>query len=199
MRLKALAVLLIIGSAGACADRRARSETAASDSARTDTARTDTARADAGSAVATDDCVRGEPEAALEGSRVTSRFQRTGRLAATEDAQLDDTTSLRIMHGGCAHYVESYTFVVRGAVRDTTDTDYWLSRAVVYLRALGVVERRASQIDQMVTALETAAAKADPYAYGEPLSVPEFTTISCTVRRGAPGSVVVEIVYDVAL
>ena len=164
-------------------------------------ARLDTARTDSASTSSTDDCVRGEPEPVLLSatSRPTPRFERTGQLEAKEDAQLDDTTSLAIMHGGCAHYVESYTFTIRGVARDTTDSDYWLHRAAQYLRGLDVGERRRSQIDDMIKALETAAVKEERYAYGEPIAVPEFTTVTCLVRTTAPDTVVVEVIYDVAL
>ena len=165
------------------------------------TAPVDTARADTASTSSTDDCVRGEPEPVLlsAASRPAPRFERTGKLEAKEEAQLDDTTSLAIMHGGCAHYVESYAFTIRGVARDTTDSDYWLGRAAAFLRALDVGERRRSQIDDMIKALETAAAKDERYAYGEPIAVPEFTTITCTVRTTAPDTVVVDVTYDVAL
>lgn len=167
----------------------------------TRSARLDTARTDTASTSSTDDCVRGEPEPVLLSapSRPIPRFERTGKLEAREDTQIDDTTSLTILHGGCAHYVENYTFTIRGAARDTTDADYWLERAVAYLRALDVGERRRSQIDDMVKALETAAAKQERYAYGEPIAVPEFTTITCAVRATAPDIMTVEVIYDVAL
>jgi hypothetical protein len=179
----------------ACVDRREGGGDTTR-SARLDTARTATA-----STSSTDDCVRGEPEPVLRSaaSRPAPRFERTGKLEAKEEAQLDDTTSLAIMHGGCAHYVESYTFTIRGVARDTTDSDYWLGRAAAFLRALDVGERRPSQIDDMIKALETAAAKDERYAYGEPIAVPEFTTITCTVRTTAPDTVVVDVTYDVAL
>ena len=59
--------------------------------------------------------------------------------------------------------------------------------------------KEAAQIDDMIKALETAAAKDERYAYGEPIAVPEFTTVTCLVRTTAPDTVVVEVIYDVAL
>jgi hypothetical protein len=154
-----------------------------------DTLRTDTSGK-------TDDCVRGEPEPVIRLG--TASFQRTGKLDAIEDAQVDDTTRLRITHGGCAHYVESYVFTIRGAARDSADVGHWLQRAAAYVRTLDVGERRRSQMDEIAKAFEKAASASEPYRYGEPISVPELTTITCTVKR-APDGAVIEVIYDVAL
>jgi hypothetical protein len=125
------------------------------------------------------------------------RFERRGKLEATEEIQLNDTTSLRITHGGCAHYVETYAFTVRGAVRDTTDSRYWLARAADYLRALPAVEVKRLQLTGMATTLQKAAGA--PYTYGEPISASEMASVSAVVRSAGKGTVVIEIVYDVAL
>jgi hypothetical protein len=80
------------------------------DTARGDSARAQSAASADSTTLATEDCVRGEPEPALPATAPSAgqpRFERTGKLEATEDVQLNDTTSLRITHGGCAHYVET--------------------------------------------------------------------------------------------
>jgi hypothetical protein len=182
-----IAVLLLAIVSGACA--RAAG---GSDSAQDDTARAET------DPLAASDCVRGEPEPALAVA-ARPRFERTGKLAAVEEARLDDTTSVRITHGGCAHYVETYAFTVRGAVRDTTDSRYWLARAADYLRALPAVEERKPQLDQMIAAVEAAAKAETPYAYGEPIRASEMALVWFTVRRPQPGTALIEIVFDVAL
>jgi hypothetical protein len=163
-----------------------------------DTTRVDTTRADSG-AQASSECVRGEPEPVLAttGTGARPRFQRRGKLEATEDLQLNDTTSLRITHGGCAHYVETYAFTVRGAVRDTADSKYWLARAADYLRALPVGEVKRPQLTEMAAALQKASGA--PYTYGESIPASEMATVSPVVRSAGKGAVVIEIVYDVAL
>jgi hypothetical protein len=169
--------------------------------ARNDTARADSPRADT-TARASDECVRGEPEPVLTATGPAAarpRFERRGKLEATEDTRLNDTTALRITHGGCAHYVETYTFTVRGAVRDTADAKYWLARAADYLRALPAVEVKRPQLAEMAGALQKAAAGTAPYTYGEPIQASEMATVSPTVRSVGRGAVVIEIVYDVAL
>jgi hypothetical protein len=166
-----------------------------------DTPRAESARADS-SALAPDDCVRGEPQPALIATGATGprpRFERTGKLEATEEGRLNDTTSLRITHGGCAHYVMTYAFTVRGAVRDTADSRYWLARSIDYLQALPVVETRRGEIDQIVTALQDAAGKPAPYTYGEAIRASELALVWATVRNAARGAVLVEIVFDVSL
>ena len=50
----------------------------------------------------------------------------------------------------------------------------------------------------LATTLGAEAAKPDPYAYGEPISIPELTTVTVSVTRKA-GDAVLEIIYDVAL
>lgn len=193
--MKMLAILLVSSNlAGACSAAGGRVDTLAS-------ARVDSARADTASPASTDDCVRGEPEPVLAGAgsaRPAPRFERTGKLSAVEDLQVDDTTSLRIAHGGCAHYVESYTFSIRGATRDTTDSDYWLEYSAALLTALPVDERRRSQIAALTKTLTAEAAKGVPYVYGDPISIPELTTVTLVVTRKDAG-VAIELVYDVAL
>jgi hypothetical protein len=166
-----------------------------------DTTRAKSARADT-SALAPDDCGRGEPEPALIATGPAGprpRFERTGKLEATEEGRLNDTTSLRITHGGCAHYVMTYAFTVRGAVPDTADSRYWLARSIDYLQALPVAETRRSEIDQIVTALRGAASAPAPYKYGEAIRASEMALVWSMVRSGGPGTVIVEIVFDYAL
>jgi hypothetical protein len=170
---------------------------------RVDTAasvRTDSSRQDTVTTVQTDDCVRGEPEPVLAPSAGSpaARFERTGKLTAREDVAIDDSTTLQITHGGCAHYVEGYVFTIRGATRDASETDYWLDRTAALLRSLPVREIRVAQIEELAKTLATEAAKPAPYAYGEPISIPELTTVTLTVAR-KDGGVVIDLVYDVAL
>ncbi len=167
---------------------------------RADTARQDTSRADS---VARSDegCVRGEPEPALtaSGSATRPRFERRGKLDAIEDVRLDDTTSLRITHSGCAHYVQRYELTVRGAVRDTADSHYWLVRGAEYLETLATVENVQSQISDMVKGLRGAASAPATYAYGDPVRASELAHVYFSVRGAGPRAVVIEIVYDYAL
>ena len=66
------------------------------------------------------------------------------------------------------------------------------------LTALPIAERRTSQIAELVKTLTAEAAKAEPYSYGDPISIPELTTVTFLVTR-KDGGVVIELVYDVAL
>jgi hypothetical protein len=95
--------------------------------------------------------------------------------------------------------VETYAFTVRGAVRDTADSRYWLARAADYLRAAPVVELRRGQIEQMVSALEEARRAPALYAYGDPIRASEMALVWFAVRGAGRGAVVVEVVFDVAL
>jgi hypothetical protein len=167
---------------------------------RADTARQDSARADS-SVQADERCVRGEPEPALtaSGSATRPRFERRGKLDAIEDVRLDDTTALRITHAGCAHYVQRYEFTVRGAVRDTADTRYWLMRGAEYLETLATVENVRAQISDMVKGLRGAASAPPAYAYGDPIRASELAHVYFSVRGAGPRAVVIEIVYDYAL
>lgn len=168
------------------------------DSARVDASQTDSTRTDSAARVTTEECVRGEPEPVLAAGKRTDRaprFQRTGKLEATEEAQLNDSTSLRISHGGCAHFAETYSFTISGAARDSSDVAGWLGVGAAALRSLDVVEDRRSQIDEMAKALDTAAAAKPAYAYGDPISVSEMVTITVTVRRVTNGGVI-EILYN---
>ena len=191
-----VSVVLALGllATTACSGSQGRRDDESPSAMRIDSTRRDT------TAASTDDCVRGEPEPVLAatGRLRAPRFERTGRLSATEDVQVDDTTSLRITHGGCAHYTETYAFTVSGATRDSADADYWLERAAALLRSLPAAENRTSQIAALATTLGAEAAKPDPYAYGEPISIPELTTVTVSVTRKA-GDAVLEIIYDVAL
>jgi hypothetical protein len=192
MRSSVWATLGVLVTAG-CGAGDTRVDTAAS-------ARADSSRQDTVATVQTDDCVRGEPEPVLapSGASPSARFERTGKLTAREDVAVDDSTSLEITHGGCAHYVEGYVFTIRGATRDTSDTDYWLDRAAALLRSLPVREIRVAQIEELAKTLTTEAAKPAPYEHGQPISIPELTTVTLTVTR-KDGSVVIDLVYDVAL
>ena len=167
---------------------------------RSDTARQDTSRAD--SVTQSDEgCVRGEPEPALtvSGSATRPSFERRGKLEAIEDVQVDDSTFLRITHTGCAHYVQRYEFTIRGAVRDTANSRYWLERGAEQLAALPAVENVRSQISDIVAALRGAASASTPYAYGEPIRASELAHVYFSVRRATPRGVIIEIVFDYAL
>ena len=167
---------------------------------RADTAHQDTSRGDS---VARSDegCVRGEPEPALtvSGSATRPRFERRGKLEAIEDVHVDDTTSLRITHTGCAHYVQRFEFTVRGATRDTADVRFWLEQAARYLEALPSVESMRPQLASMATALRSAARASPPYVYGNGIQASELAQVFLSVRNPVKGTVVVEVVYDYAL
>ena len=167
---------------------------------RVGTAESENARRDT-TASAVDECVRGEPEPVLRaaGAAARPRFERRGTLSAVEDLQLDGATSLRITHGGCAHYVMTYAFTVRGAARDTADSRYWLGRSIDWLRALPVVESHEGEIDQIVTALRTAAGAPTPYTYGKPVRASEMAQVWASVNRAGRDAVRVEVVFDYML
>lgn len=166
----------------------------------------DTPRGDSGAADtanrAVDECVRGEPEPALVAAGTTAggpRFRRTGKLEAIEEARVDDTTSVRITHTGCAHYVQRFEFTVRGAVRDTADTWYWLERSARYLQALPAVEDMRSQLGDMASALRGAASAPTPYTYGDGIRVSEMAQVYFVVRTAGPRAAVLEVVFDYVL
>ena len=167
---------------------------------RTPTPETAGQRQDTGASTEAE-CSRGEPEPALRVASAAARprFECRGKLEAVEVIQLDDTTSLRITHGGCAHYVMTYAFTVRGAVRDTADARFWLDRTVLWLRALPIAENHEGEIDQIVTALRTAASASTPYAYGQAIRASEMAQVWALVRRGERGVVTVEVVFDYVL
>lgn len=142
----------------------------------------------------TEQCVRGEPEPALEPA-VQAVFQRTSKIEATEDARLADTLSLLIRHGGCAHFSEIYAFTVTGAANNTADSQRWLRLGAQFLRRLEVVELKKSQMDEMAGALEKAADVTTPYLYGDPIPVSEMATLYVTARPVRNG-VVMEITYS---
>src|SRR5262245_29880784 len=79
----------------------------------------------AASASSSEQCVRGEPEPALQPA-VKAVFQRTAKLEATEDARVADTLSLLIRLGGCVHFSEVYAFTVGGAANNTAESQRWL-------------------------------------------------------------------------
>jgi hypothetical protein len=168
----------------------------AADSAQAGSTNRDTGRGDT-TAVSIDDCVRGEPEPALSAGR--GRFERTGKLEAIEETRLDDSTSLRIRHTGCAHYVQHFELTVRGVVRDTADARYWLARGAEYLEALPAVETLQPQLNDMRAALRSAADAPTSYSYGDPLRASEMAHVYFTVRSAGRGAVVVEIVFDYVL
>src|SRR5688572_3135373 len=177
---RAVAATLAVTVVTACSGRGGANGDPA-DTTRLSPAQADTTRPDSGSqATAAEECVRGEPEPALATSGRTARaprFQRTGKLEAIEDADINDSTSLRISHGGCAHFAETYAFTIRGATRDSADVAAWLTQGAASLRALDVVEDRKSQLDEMAKALETAATSKPSYVFGDPISVSEMVTI----------------------
>jgi hypothetical protein len=193
MLMKSGVLVLSVGLATACVGRAERADTV-----RADSARGDTVLADSGTRTSADECVRGEPEPALATSGRTARaprFQRTGKLEAIEDAEIDDSTSLRISHGGCAHFAETYAFTIRGATRDSAEVAAWLTQGAASLRALDVVEDKKSQMDEMAKALETAATSKPSYVFGDPISVSEMVTITVVVRRVNNASVI-EVLYN---
>ena len=150
--------------------------------------------ADTTQTAATDQCVRGEPEPALDPA-VKAVFQRRSKIEATEDARVADTLSLLIRHGGCAHFSEVYAFTITGAANNTADSQRWLRLGAQLLRRLNVVDVKKSQMEEMAGALEKAADATPPYTYGDPLSVSEMVTLYVTARPVRTG-VVMEITYD---
>ncbi len=107
--------------------------------------------------------------------------------------------AIRITHTGCAHYVQRYELTVRGAVRDTADSHYWLVRGAEYLETLATVENVQSQISDMIKGLRGAASAPATYAYGDPIRASELAHVYFSVRGAGPRAVVIEIVYDYAL
>jgi hypothetical protein len=191
---------LITGSlsVAACTERSGRAARAALANSATAT-RPDSSPSDTGKGLATADCVRGEPEPILRaGASPAAKFARTGALSATEDIQLDDTTSLHITHSGCAHYSETYAFTIRTPTVDVADTDLWLAYGAKLLRALPARESRTSQLESLASTLTNEAAKTAPYTNGDPIAIPELATVSLSVKSTSDG-VVLEITYDVAL
>ena len=191
-------VITCLMSVAACTERSGRVERdRPRDSATATTA--DSSHTDTGKGLATADCVRGEPEPVLRaGGSPAASFERTGALSATEDLQLDDTTSLRITHSGCAHYTETYAFTIRAASTDVANADVWLAHGAKLLRALPAHERRTSQLESLASTLANEAAKNAPYSYGDPIAIPELATVSLVVTA-TTGGVMLEITYDVAL
>ena len=185
-------------SVAACSERSRRLERDGPRDSATAT-RADSSQPDTGKRLVIADCVRGEPEPVLRaGASPVASFERTGALSATESLQLDDTTSLRITHSGCAHYTETYAFAIRAANIDVANADLWLAHGAKLLRALPAHERRTSQIESLASTLANEAAKTKPYTYGDPIAIPELATVSLLVTA-ATGAVMLEITYDVAL
>ena len=153
-----------------------------------------TARVDSAQTASTEQCVRGEPEPALEPA-VQAVFQRTSKIEATEDARVADTLSLLIRHGGCAHFSEVFAFTITGAANNTADSQRWLRLGAQLLRRLNVVDVKKSQMEEMAAALEKAAEVTTPYVYGDPISVSEMVTLYVTARPVRTG-VVMEITYS---
>ena len=166
-----------------------------------DTTSQDTPRADT-SAQSDEGCVRGEPVPALIATGPPTsrpRFQRTGKLDAIEEGRVDDSTSVRIVHSGCAHFVQRFEFIVRGATRDTSDKRFWLEQGARYLDALPATESMRGQLGQMTTALRGAAAASTPYVYGNELQASELGLVFLSVRQPGPRTTLVEIIFDFAL
>jgi hypothetical protein len=185
-------------SAAACTERGGRAERDGRPESAT-ASKLDSSPSDTGKRLATADCVRGEPEPVLRaGASPAASFARTGALSATEDLQLDDTTSLHITHSGCAHYTETYAFTIRATSVDVTNADLWLTHGAKLLRALPADERRTSQLESLASTLANEAATTAPYTYGDPIAIPELATVSLSVKS-TNGGVVLEITYDVAL
>jgi hypothetical protein len=88
---------------------------------------------------------------------------------------------------------------VRGAVRDTADTRYWLARGAEYLEAVPAVENMRGQLESMAKAIRTAAGAPTPHAYGEMIRESEMGLVFVHVRRAAQGAIVLEIIFDYSL
>lgn len=132
-------------------------------------------------------CTRGEATPALDASKVKGHsFSRGLGPRAEEKATLADGTSVRVMHLGCEHFVERYTFRL-AKVPAAGDVP---GRAKELFAALPVASDRAARVKTWVDALD----KAD--TIGMPITVGSGATLTLATLATTNGELAV--VYDSA-
>ena len=144
-----------------------------------------------------EDCTRGDATPVLDAAKVAGyAFHRGIGSRAEEVATLADGVSLRILHTGCAHYVERFVFVTKGDAPSGKDV---LARAAKLVKSLPVRGDRAASAAQWADLLSARAAAAPAYVAGEEIVViPDFSWLSVT-EKTVPGGTELEVVYDIAL
>lgn len=140
-------------------------------------------------------CARGEPKPFLDASRVKDhRFEPGVGPRAEESATLPDGRTVRIGHLGCAHYVETFRFVLAGETEIRP-----AARAAELLRSLPARWLRAKDVEFWTEKLDAyAKANPGPATSAEVGLVEGFSWIRVQTRPVAGGTEL-EIVYDIAL
>lgn len=144
-------------------------------------------------------CTRGDATPALDASKVTGHsFVRGIGPRAEEKATLPGGVPLTILHTGCAHYVEVFTF--RLPHDGTPGPDYpWLSKTAELLKTMPVNESRKRTVDEWVDLLSKRSEAKPAYVLGEEIVVTAgFSSLSLRVKP-ANGESEIELVYDIAL
>ena len=147
---------------------------------------------------AKEQCARGAPEPVLIASKDPTKhqFERLGDHEARETTVLDDGTVLTIRHSGCAHYDLEFSFLLSGEKAATHSPSEWLTRAEALLGKVSIVPAQQTTLRKMRELLRGSAA--NPYTYGDGLTMSEMETVSVEVSAAAQG-MRLAVLYDVAL
>ena len=129
-------------------------------------------------------CTRGDATPALDASKVKNHsFSRGLGPRAEEKATLADGTAVRVMHLGCEHYVERFTFTL-AKVPAAGDVP---AKAKELFAALPVAADRMARVKSWIDALD----KAD--TVGMPITVGSGATLTLATTSGE-----LAVVYDAA-
>lgn len=140
-------------------------------------------------------CTRGDAAAVLDAAKVTGHsFTRGVGPRAEEKATIPGGIALTVVHTGCAHFVERYTF--RLPHDGTPGPDYpWLTKTAELVKSLPVRADRIETTAQWASRLTKRSAEKPAYVLGDEIAVEEKSSLSLHVTsRG--GESEIELVYD---
>lgn len=136
----------------------------------------------------------------LDSSKVTGHsFARGIGPRAEEKATLPGGVPVTILHTGCAHYVEVYTF--RLPHDGTPGPDYpWLAKTAELLKSMPVRADRRKTIAEWVDLLAKRSSAKPAYILREEIAVQAgFSSLSLDVKPANGGESEIVFAYDIAL
>jgi hypothetical protein len=143
------------------------------------------------------DCVRGEPKPVLK----NSAFKPLTRSTAVEAYTLNKDIKLTIRHFGCAHFSESYHFLINKKKNSKTENDWrsWMNFAADQLDLLPVEDIVKPQIQVMASTLRDQARNTRSYVYNSEIAISETEILSFDVKPADGNSTEIIVLYQFIL
>lgn len=145
-------------------------------------------------------CTRPDATPVLDPKKVGKHeFHEGMGPRAEEKGVLTGNVPVTVVHTGCQHLVERYSFRLPRGKHAEDELQYWLGLGAEMLRELPVRADRAKATARWAEVLEARAHEKEPYVAGSEIPVSEGAAwVSVTVKKSATADQL-DVVYDAAL